>query len=203
MPQNLPYLPQTASQTAGPFVHIGLAPGAAGVKGVAPLGSVIAAPEVPGERIVVDGVILDGTGTPVRDALIEVWQADGQGIHPHPDDHRHAEASHGFRGWGRVVPDFATGEWTLDTIRPGHVPHQGRMQAPHISLLILARGINTGLATRLYFPEDEALLAADPILTLIESPARRATLIARATGPSRYRFVIRLQGEGETVFLDI
>lgn len=199
MPPRLPYLPQTPLQTAGPFVHIGLAPDAAGVQGVAPLGGIAGG----GERITVGGMILDGTGAPVRDALVEVWQADARGIHPHPDDPRATGVTPGFRGWGRVVPDLETGEWTLDTLRPGPVPHRGRMQAPHISLLILARGINTPLSTRLYFPEDAALLAFDPILTLIESPARRATLIAHATGPNRYRFDIRLQGEGETVFLDI
>ncbi|MFN3643308.1 MAG: protocatechuate 3,4-dioxygenase subunit alpha [Gemmobacter sp.] len=205
MPQPLPYLHETASQTAGPYVHIGLAPGAAGFTIFAQeLGRVIAAPEVPGERIRVEGLVIDGTGAPVKDVLLEVWQADAAGIYPHPDDPRHADCAPGFRGWGRVITDFDTGLWSFDTIRPGAVPgRSGRMQAPHLSLWIVARGINIGLNTRMYFPEDGALHASDPVLTLIEQEHRRGTLIARATAPGAYRFDIRLQGTDETVFLDI
>ncbi|MFN6976793.1 MAG: protocatechuate 3,4-dioxygenase subunit alpha [Gemmobacter sp.] len=205
MPQPLPYTPETASQTAGPYVHIGLAPGAAGFTIFGrELGQVIADPGVPGERIRVEGLVIDGTGAPVKDVLLELWQADAAGIYPHPDDPRHADCASGFRGWGRVITDFDTGLWSFDTIRPGAVPgRSGRIQAPHLSLWIVARGINIGLNTRMYFPEDGALHAADPVLTLIEQEHRRATLIARATAPGTYRFDIRLQGTDETVFLDI
>jgi protocatechuate 3,4-dioxygenase, alpha subunit len=203
MPQPLGYLKETASQTAGPYVHIGLAPGAAGFDiYAAELGQQIAAPDVPGDRITVQGRVLDGLGVSVKDVLIEVWQADAAGNHPHPDDPRHAQVHPGFRGWGRVVPDFDTGVFTFATIRPGPVPGPaGRMQAPHLSLWLVARGINIGLATRMYFPDEDN--TADPLLGLIEQPARRATLVATLAAPGRYHFDIVLQGEGETVFLDI
>ncbi|EPX83187.1 protocatechuate 3,4-dioxygenase, alpha subunit [Rubellimicrobium thermophilum DSM 16684] len=203
MPQPLNYLKESPSQTAGPYVHIGLAPGAAGFAIFRQeLGREIAAPDVPGERIRVEGIVFDGTGSPVTDVLIEVWQADAAGIYPHPEDPRHADCAKGFRGWGRIVPDFETGLWAFETIKPGAVPgRSGRMMAPHISFWLVARGINIGLSTRMYFEDEDN--AADPVLNLIEQPPRRETLIARRTGPGRYRFDIRLQGEDETVFLDV
>lgn len=205
MPPTLPYLRETTSQTAGPYVHIGLAPGAAGFKTFdRELGQVIAPEGTPGERIRIEGHVIDGTGAPVKDVLIEVWQADAVGIYPHPEDPRAGQVTPGFRGWGRVIPDFDTGLWVIDTIKPGPVPGRaGRMQAPHLNLWLVARGINIGLNTRLYFPEDDAALAADPVLTSVESPARRQTLIATRTDPRLYRFDIRLQGDGETVFIDV
>jgi protocatechuate 3,4-dioxygenase, alpha subunit len=205
MPPKLPYLPETASQTAGPYVHIGLAPGAAGFTLFAQeLGQDIAGPDAPGERIRVEGMVYDGTGAPVRDVLIEVWQADAAGIHPHPDDPRHAGGAPGFRGWGRVITDFATGLWGFDTVKPGPVPgRMGRTQAPHLTLWLVARGINVGLHTRMYFPEDAALHGADPVLSAIDQRDRMGTMIATRTAPGHYRFDIRLQGQGETVFLDI
>lgn len=203
MVQPLPYRRETASQTAGPYVHIGLAPGAAGFRIFRhELGQAIAGPEVPGERIRVTGTVTDGTGAPVKDVLIEVWQADAAGIHAHPDDPRHAQAAPGFRGWGRIIPDFDTGEWTFDTIKPGSVTgRNARPMAPHLSFWLVARGINIGLNTRMYFGDEDN--GADPVLNLIEQPARRATLIAPRTAPGHYRFDIRLQGADETVFLDI
>jgi protocatechuate 3,4-dioxygenase alpha subunit len=205
MAQTLGYLKEYASQTAGPYVHIGLAPGAAGFKTFEQeLGQVIAADGVPGERIRIEGLVLDGLGAPVKDVLLEVWHADANGIYPHPEDPRAGEVSPGFRGWGRIITDFDTGLWSFDTIRPGATPGRaGKMQAPHISFWLVSRGINIGLNTRMYFPEDGAAHAADPVLGSIEQRARVATLIATATGPSTYRFDIRLQGEGETVFIDI
>jgi protocatechuate 3,4-dioxygenase, alpha subunit len=203
MVQSLDYLKETASQTAGPYVHIGLAPGAAGFKTFEQeLGQVIAGPSVAGERIRVEGTVIDGTGAPVKDVLLEVWQADAAGIYPHPEDARHAQVAKGFRGWGRVITDFDSGLWSFDTIKPGATPGRaGRMQAPHISFWLVARGINIGLNTRMYFPEDDH--SADPVLTSVEQAARRQTLIATQTGPGSYRFDIRLQGDGETVFMDI
>ena len=204
MTQSLPYLKETPSQTAGPYVHIGLTPGAAGFDIYRQeLGHSLIGPDTPGTRIRVEGMVYDGTGTPVKDALIEVWHADGNGIYPHPEDPRHADCAPGFVGWGRAITDFDTGLWAIDTIKPGPTPGlPGKgPQAPHISVWIVARGINIGLQTRLYFDDEDN--SADPVLTLIEQPPRRDTLIARHTSPGTYRFDIRLQGDGETVFLDV
>lgn len=205
MVQPLDYLKETPSQTAGPYVHIGLAPGAAGFQIFdRELGWDIAGPDAPGVRIKVEGLVIDATGAPIKDVLLEVWQADANGIFAHPEDPRFDRVAPGFRGWGRVITDFDTGLWSFETIKPGAVPgRQGKTQAPHLSLWIVARGINIGLNTRMYFPEDEALHAADPVLGLIEQRHRVATLIAERTGPGAYRFDIRLQGDKETVFLDI
>jgi protocatechuate 3,4-dioxygenase alpha subunit len=203
MPQPLNYLKESASQTAGPYVHIGLAPGAAGFDIYRrELGREIAGPQAQGERIRVEGVVYDGVGAPVKDVLIEVWQADAAGIHPHPEDPRHAEVSPAFRGWGRVISDFETGLWGFDTVKPGPVMgRNARRMAPHVSLWLVARGINIGLNTRMYFDDEDN--AADPVLNLVEQVDRRQTLIGRKVKPGLYRFDIRLQGDGETVFLDI
>ncbi|MDQ1850132.1 protocatechuate 3,4-dioxygenase subunit alpha [Gemmobacter fulvus] len=203
MAQPLNYLKESASQTAGPYVHIGLAPGAAGFDIYRQeLGQVIAGPETPGERIRVEGMVLDGTGAPVKDVLLEVWQADAAGIYPHPEDPRAAEVAPGFRGWGRVITDFDTGLWGFDTIKPGVVMgRNGRPMAPHVTLWIVARGINIGLNTRMYFEDEDN--SADPVLNLVEQAPRRDTLLARKVKPGLYRFDIRLQGDGETVFMDI
>jgi protocatechuate 3,4-dioxygenase, alpha subunit len=205
MVQSLPYLRETASQTAGPYVHIGLAPGAAGFRIFEiELGQSLAPKGMPGERVTIEGYVLDGLGAPIKDVLIEVWQADANGIYPHPEDPRVADCTPGFRGWGRVISDFDTGLFQFETIKPGPVPGRaGRVQAPHLNLWLVSRGINIGLNTRMYFPEDTAAHGADPVLGSIEQRARVATLMATATGPSAYRFDIRLQGEGETVFIDV
>ncbi|SDD40150.1 protocatechuate 3,4-dioxygenase subunit alpha [Ruegeria marina] len=206
MPQSLEYLKETPSQTAGPYVHIGLAPGAAGFDIYKQeLGWDIAGPNARGERIRVEGLVIDGTGSPVKDVLLEAWQANADGIYAHPE---HAGAvEEGFRGWGRVITDFTTGEWGFDTVKPGAVPgRNGAVQAPHINLWIVARGINVGLNTRLYFEDETEANAADPVINMIEWENRRQTLIAKRNekdGKVVYRFVIRLQGENETVFFDI
>jgi len=193
MVQRLDYLKETPSQTAGPFVHIGLSPRRAGFEMYdAEPGEVIAGPNVPGERIAVEGTVFDGIGDPVRDALIEVWQADAAGTYGPRED---------FAGWGRVVPDFETGRFVIETVKPGRTTMpDGATQAPHLSLWLVARGINVGLQTRLYFGDEDN--AGDPLLSRVPRP-RRSTLIARPTAEGRYAFDIRLQGDGETVFLDI
>jgi protocatechuate 3,4-dioxygenase alpha subunit len=206
MTQALGYLKETASQTAGPYVHIGLAPGAAGFDIYRQeLGWDIAGPNAKGERIRVEGVVIDGTGSPVKDVLLEAWQANADGIYAHPEGG--GDVEDGFRGWGRVITDFATGEWGFDTVKPGVTAGRNvGPQAPHINLWIVARGINVGLNTRAYFDDEAEANAADPVLNIIEWERRRATLIAKRTerdGQIVYRFDIRLQGEDETVFFDI
>lgn len=208
MVQKLDYLKESASQTAGPYVHIGLAPGAAGFSIFRQeLGQDIAGPNAPGERIRVEGLVTDGTGAPVKDVLLEVWQADANGVYPHPDDPRAGTVAEGFRGWGRIITDFETGLWAFESVKPGKVPgRNGRVQAPHLTFWLVARGINIGLNTRMYFSDEADANAADPVLGLIEQRHRVATLIATREmreGKPVYRFDIRLQGENETVFFDI
>lgn len=208
MAQKLTYLPETASQTAGPYVHIGLAPGDAGFQIYdRELGRDIAGPNAMGTRIRIEGTVFDGTGAPVKDALIEAWQANAAGHFAHPEDPSAGNVEKDFRGWGRVIADFETGLWSFDTVKPGAVPGPGNArQAPHISLWIVARGINIGLHTRLYFDDEANANSADPVLGMIEQMHRRETLVARkstADGDPCYRFDIRLQGDGETVFFDV
>ena len=206
------YQRETPSQTAGPYVHIGLAPGAAGFEIFErELGQVIAGPLSEGERIRIEGRVLDGTGAPVKDVLIEVWQANAAGRYNHPEDTSEQEVESDFTGWSRVVPDFETGVFSFETVKPGPVPGpDGHRQAPHLSLWLVARGINLGLNTRMYFGDEDKANTADPVLGRIDSAARRQTLIAERndtdgdTGsPPIYRFDIHLQGASETVFLDI
>lgn len=206
MTQSLDYLKETPSQTAGPYVHIGLAPGAAGFDIYRQeLGWDIAGPNATGERIRVEGIVIDGTGSPVKDVLLEVWQANAAGHYAHPEGG--GDVEEGFRGWGRVITDFETGEWGFDTIKPGRVMgRDGQPMAPHINLWIVARGINLGLNTRIYFDDEAAANAEDPVINLIEWERRRATLIAKRgerNGLPVYRFDIRIQGQDETVFFDI
>ncbi len=199
MVQTLGYLKESPSQTAGPYVHIGLAPGDAGFDIYRrELGRDITGPNAKGERITIEGIVTDGTDAPVKDVLIEIWQANAAGVYPGA-----GEVEDGFRGWGRVIPDFETGKWSFDTVKPGPVMgRNGCVMAPHINLWLVARGINIGLSTRLYFGDEENANAADPVLSLIEQTHRRDTLIAKQTG-SAYRFDICLQGDAETVFFDI
>lgn len=193
------YLKETPSQTAGPYVHIGTVPSAAGIPArTQERLDVVAPSNVPGQRIRLEGIIHDGSGAPVADAMVELWQADGEGRLHGP----------GFRGWGRAVADFTTGLWTFDTVKPGPVPFpDGRPQAPHVTLAIFARGINIHLHTRIYFADEAEANAADPVLLSIEQPALRETLIAawqgQEGGVAVYRIVIHLQGDHETVFFDV
>jgi protocatechuate 3,4-dioxygenase alpha subunit len=210
MVQPLQYLRETPSQTAGPYVHIGLAPQQAGFEIFENnFGNVLAGPKTRGQRITIEGRVIDGTGTPLRDVLVEIWQANAEGRYRHPaDTHTSKPVDEQFRGWGRTGADFKTGVYTFETIKPGPVVgrHGYKPMAPHISFWIVARGINIGLSTRMYFSDEAAANAADPVLNLIEQEVRRSTLIAeRSTrdGKVVYTFDIRLQGENETVFFDV
>ncbi|MEO6030303.1 MAG: protocatechuate 3,4-dioxygenase subunit alpha [Burkholderiaceae bacterium] len=205
-----PLMRETASQTAGPYVHIGLAPQQAGFDIFENnFGPVLTNAKTQGERIRIEGRVFDGIGTVLKDVLIEIWQANAAGRYAHPADRQAGKAlDKNFRGWGRSCTDFDTGVYTFDTIKPGTVMgRDGRAMAPHINVWIVARGINIGLNTRLYFSDEAAANAKDPVLGVIEWTERRATLIAqreeRKKAAPVYRFDIRLQGDGETVFFDI
>lgn len=203
MVQQLTRLKETPSQTAGPYVHIGLTPNYCEINGIfsEDLGSTMVNDKTEGERISVKMRIFDGTGSVIKDAVIEIWQADANGLYNSPSETRGA-ADPNFTGWGRQAAD-ADGVITFETIKPGRVTFpDGRSQAPHISLWIVARGINLGLQTRMYFGDEETANAEDPLLTRLEHQNRVATLIAPRSG-NTYQFDIHLQGEKETVFFDI
>ena len=208
MVQRLDYLKESPSQTAGPYVHIGTNPNWVEITGVwrDDLGLVLVGPETLGERVILEGAVTDGAGSPVRDALVEIWQADARGLHNSPAETR-GGADPAFAGWGRQPLSDKDGSFRFETIRPGSVPFpDGRPQAPHVTFWIVARGINIGLHTRLYFGDEAEANAADPLLNRIPEPARRETLIAPRTtrdGLPVFRFDVRLQGERETVFLDM
>jgi protocatechuate 3,4-dioxygenase, alpha subunit len=204
MVQQLGYLKETSSQTAGPYVHIGLTPNFCGINGVyeTDLGSTMVNDKTLGERITVTGRVFDGAGALVRDAVIEIWQADSAGLYNSPSEMR-GTADPNFTGWGRCATRAEDGGFSFETIKPGRVPFKdGRKMAPHITFWIVARGINIGLHTRMYFPEETEANMTDPLLLRIEHRERVGTLIATRDG-STYTFDIRLQGDKETVFLDI
>jgi protocatechuate 3,4-dioxygenase alpha subunit len=185
---------QTPSQTVGPYFAYGLVPESYGRTGLAT--GRLAADDVPGERIVITGRVFDGERNPVPDALLEIWQADSEGRYAHPADGRNAS----FRGFGRVGTDD-DGGFRFETVKPGRVPGpDGTLQAPHIGVILLARGLLSHAFTRIYF-DGEAANEADPILALVE-PDRRATLIARLRQPGHYDWDVVLQGDDETVFFD-
>jgi len=195
----LPTLKETPSQTAGPYVHIGLTPNFSELRGIygEDPGAVMLTPDTRGQRIVVTGRISDGAGAPVADAVIECWQADSDGAYG---------TTPSFSGWGRQPVD-AGGVFRFETVKPGAVAApDGTPMAPHLALWIVARGINIGLQTRCYFSDEAEANATDFVLMRIPDPRRRATLIARrsdAEGPPTYWLDIHLQGEDETVFFDV
>ena len=172
----------TSSQTIGPFWHLIEHPEWADLTR---FGAV-------GPAVTLTGTIIDGDGNPVTDAAVELWQAD-----PPSDEH--------FPAFGRSRTD-ETGKFLFKTMRPGPVPGRGNaQQAPHFAITILARGLLKGLMSRAYFA-GEPLHETDPLLSSIEDPRRRGTLIARPEDADVWRIDIRLQrgalGETETVFLD-
>jgi protocatechuate 3,4-dioxygenase alpha subunit len=199
---------QTPWQTVGPFFHYGLPwKGGADLTGMSELGARadLFAPEhyllrspsprgpVEGVAIEIFGSVQDGEGKPVPDALVEIWQANSRGRYYMPD------SGQNFIGFGRAATGNE-GDYRFRTILPGRVPGPGNsLQASHIAIGVMARGLLKRLVTRLYFPDSEGL-DSDPILELVP-PARRDTLLARKESGG-YRFDIVLQGAGETVFFD-
>jgi protocatechuate 3,4-dioxygenase, alpha subunit len=186
----------TASQTVGPFFHIGLDQG--------DLSDLTRGGKAAGEIIVLSGRVLDGDGAPVPDALLELWQANAAGKYAHPEDRQAKQVDENFAGFGRCYTD-RDGRYRFRTVRPGPVPGRGNaLQAPHINLSLFARGVLTRLTTRIYFADCAEANESDPVLCRIEE-RRRASLLARpegGAGEPSFRFDIVLQGAAETVFLD-
>jgi len=187
---------QTPSQTVGPFYAIGLTR--------RPL-NVVTNESTDGERIRIEGQVLDGDGLPIPDVMVEIWQANAYGRYNHPDDKQEKPLDATFTGWGRSGTDEKC-FYRFDTIKPGPVPGANEtVQAPHINVVVFARGMLVHAFTRLYFA-DEPANASDPVLNSIKNKKRRQTLIAlpgMENGKTIYRFDIRLQGENETVFFDM
>jgi protocatechuate 3,4-dioxygenase alpha subunit len=154
------------------------------------------------DAIRIEGIVRDGAGEPLIDALVEVWQANRAGRYAHPEDTREElPLEEGFTGFGRCGTD-ADGRFAFVTVKPGRVPApDGRPQAPHINVSVLARGLLKRLATRVYFPDEDDANGADPVLAAVD-PARRSTLVAVADGEV-LRFDVNLQGDAETVFFAV
>lgn len=181
----------TASQTVGPFVAITVEK-----HGIPDL----AKPGVTGERVTIQGRVIDGDGQPVDDALVETWQANAHGKYAHPEDAREKLLEPAFKGFGRVLTD-KKGAFRLATIKPGRVPGPGGvLQAPHLVVLVFMRGLLKHLVTRIYFP-DEPSNAEDPVLKLV-APNRHSTLVARKVAQGVLEWNVTLQGTEETVFFD-
>ncbi len=188
---------RTPSQTVGPYFTMRLAGEG---------DNVIVTPETIGRRIKIEGRIYDGDRRPIEDALIEIWQANAAGRYRHPHDRRvDAPIDEAFSGFGRCAVDFHDGSYSFLTVEPGPVPHpDGSWQAPHVSLVVQARGMLRPVFTRMYFADEDAANATDPVLALVP-PERRSTLIGVVVDTAAiptYRFDIRFQGADETVFLD-
>jgi protocatechuate 3,4-dioxygenase alpha subunit len=179
----------TPSQTAGPFLHIGL---------LWPDGPTVVTGDDPA-AITLTGRIVDGAGDVVADALVETWQADADGRFASTEDPR-GPATSGFRGWGRCATD-ADGRWRIVTVKPGPVPGPGgTTQAPHVDCTIHARGLLRQLFTRIYFADEAQANAADPVLT--DLPDERGATLLASPVDGGYDLDIILQGDRATVFFD-
>ena len=182
----------TPSQTVGPYFSIGL-PWPEGPHAV-----------VPGTEgaITISGMVYDGAGDPVPDAMIEIWQPDGEGHFADAYGHGGASALDGFRGFARYGTEIGDGSYEILTVKPGRVPAlQGGLQAPHIAVSVFARGMLHRCVTRIYFADEAQANADDPVLGGVPAQ-RRPTLLAHPADGG-YRFDIRLQGPQETVFFAI
>ena len=181
----------TTSQTIGPYLRIGLEWMV--IEEVAPKG-------MAGERVAIEGRVIDGDGKPVNDAAVEIWQADSQGKYASPEDPQGQPAETGFRGYGRSLTDDG-GNFLFRTIKPGRAPGPGgKVQVLHLSVTVFMRGLLKQLLTRMYFPDDPAN-ADDPVLNLVPAE-RRATLIAKKRADGTLEWNLVLQGKNETVFFD-
>lgn len=191
----------TPSQTVGPYFKYGLTPGTDYAWNDA-FSNDLVTPDVSGERIRIVGQVFDGEGKVIPDSMLEIWQADAQGLFADPQDAR-AVSNAAFKGFGRCGTD-ANGGFEFHTVKPGAVPGPGgKPQAPHVLLAVFARGMTQQAITRIYFGDD-ASNATDPILALVPAERRATLMAAREPGNAvTYRFDVHLQGEKETVFFDL
>lgn len=194
---------QTPSQTVGPYFAYGLLPHTYARNSIAT--HRISKPNTPGEHIRIVGRVFDGEGTPIEDAMLEVWQADAEGRYASPADSNSAlRTDLDFRGFGRTGTS-PQGEFIFETIKPGRVRGSGNaLQAPHLNLIVFSRGLLTHVYTRIYFDDEIAANQEDEILNLIEKERRQTLTATRAKDETGvyYRFDIHMQGENETVFLE-
>jgi protocatechuate 3,4-dioxygenase, alpha subunit len=201
-------LPQTPSQTVGPFFAYGLTARQYGYAYTDVLTNALLGPDAPGTRIVITGRVLDGQGNPVPDAIIELWQADTAGHYRTEPINPPGSNSTDFVGMGRVGTGTQAGAvFRFETVKPGSTEPTlaGPSAAPHIHVVLLMRGSLRALHTRLYFSDETEANATDPLLNMVPAE-RRNTLIANrielASGVG-YQFDVQLQGEQETVFFDL
>ena len=181
----------STSQTIGPYLRIGLEWMV--IEDLAPQG-------VAGERVRIEGRVIDADGKPVNDAAVEIWQANSQGKYASPEDPQDKPVEKAFRGYGRSLSDDA-GSFRFRTIKPGRVPGPGgKLQAPHLTVTIFMRGLLKQLQTRIYFPDDPAN-ADDPVLNLVPAE-RRSSLVARKRADGALEWNVVLQGKNETVFFE-
>lgn len=189
-----PRLKPTPSQTIGPFFHDALLGGDR---------SELIAPDHPG-AVRIEGAVYDGAGEPVPDAMVEIWQANQAGGYDDPTDDREdlPVNPETFSGFGRSGTD-SDGKFCFVALKPGPIPGQdGNFQAPHLMVSIFARGLLKRLVTRIYFPDEQEANTVDPVLSSIEDPEFRATLVAGGEGGA-LRFDVHLQGENQTAFFEL
>jgi protocatechuate 3,4-dioxygenase alpha subunit len=187
---------QTPSQTVGPFFDFGLF--------TRPALNVLVDDQTKGQRIAIRGQVVDGAGSPVPDAMLEIWQADADGFFNHPADPNHAQADPHFRGFGRA-DTVDGGRYSFTTVKPGLVRFdETRHQAPHINVRVFSRGLLIHAYTRLYFSDEAEANQRDPILNLVPGERQHTLIAARQDGGDlpTYCFNVALQGEDETVFFD-
>jgi protocatechuate 3,4-dioxygenase alpha subunit len=185
-------LQTTSSQTIGPYLHIGL---------TWLVNDDLAPTGVSGEKVAIEGRIVDGDGNAVNDAVVEIWQANGHGRYAHPDDTQDKPLEPQFKGFGRVTTDN-DGVFRFTTIKPGRVPAPGGgLQAPHLNVTIFTRGLLKHLITRMYFPHEPAN-DEDPVLQCVPAERRRTLIAMPSEGKAALKWNVILQGQDETVFFD-
>ena len=183
---------QSPSQTVGPFFHDAL---------IKEADRILINNATQGEKIILTGTVFDGDGVPVPDAMVEIWQADANGVFNHPDDPGQSEADPNFKGFGRS-DTLKDGQYFFQTIKPGCSSLDGTDQSPYIRLRIFARGMLIHASTRVYFSDEEN--QHEPVFNAVPEE-RKHTLVAKhepSSNPPGYRFDIHLQGDNETVFFD-